>query len=370
MDHFKQILLISSFIIPFILAVTLFTASKKNFPKRIMAFALLNAFFVFLGNYFYFQKFYSAYICGHSFHIATVLWIFPTIYLYVKAIISDEKQFKKELLHLVPGLLFGLTSAFLFYGFLNQEERIFYLTNYRTGIEFSSFNLKAVSIFRIIDVMLIVVQVVYYSISLIRASKNYEEKLKEEFSNIENFSIRWIRWFNVSLVLVGLLSIAFYMLNPFKGSNELFLVFFLFTISAFIWIVGIWSFKQEKPEIEWQTNHIVQNSNSKAAKMPMDELAKKLVDYFEKEKPFLQSDLNLTAVCKKIGTNRTYLSAVINTNFGMNFNSFVNIYRTRFIEDYLMKYPNTTKEELVQIGGFGSISSLKRAQNKLTLGSL
>lgn len=335
-----------------------------------MAFALLNTFFVFLGNYFYFQKLYDIYIFGHSFHIATVLWIFPSIYLYVKAIISDEKQFRKELVHLVPGLLFGLISAVLFYGFLNQDERVFYLTNYRTGTEFISINLKAVSVFRVVDVMLIVLQVIFYSITLIRISRNYEEKLKEEFSNIENFSIRWIRWFDISLVLVGFLSITFYMLNPFKGSNELFLVFFLFAISAFIWVVGIWSFKQEKPEIEWQGNHIMQNSNPKTAKIPTDELVRKLVVYFENENPFLQPDLNLTMVCKKIGTNRTYLSSIINAHFGMNFNNFVNIYRTRYIREYLKTNPNTSKEELVQIGGFGSISSLKRALNKPTSGSL
>ena len=367
MDHFKLTLLISSFVIPLILSMTLFAGSGKNLPKQVMAFALLNAFFVFLGNYFYFQKLYTVYSCGHSFHIATVLWIFPSIYLYIKAIISDEKQFRKELIHLIPGLLFGLISAVLFYGFLNQEERTYYLTNYRTGVEFSSFNLKAVSVFRVIDVMLIVLQVVYYSFTLVRASVQYEDKLNEEFSNIENFSIRWIRWFNVSLVLVGFLSIAFYMFNPFKSSNELFLVFFLFTISAFIWVVGIWSFKQEKPEIDWQASYFV--PNPKSAKIPKDELAQKLVKYFEDENPYLQPDLNLTMVCKKIGTNRTYLSTIINTSFGMNFNTFVNVYRTRYINDYLKKHPQTTKEELVQIGGFGSISSLKRALNKSVMGS-
>lgn len=360
MDHFKLTLLISSFVIPFILAITLFIGSKKNLPKQVMAFALLNAFFVFLGNYFYFQKLYAAYICGHSFHIATVLWIFPSVYLYVKAIISDEKHFKRELFHLLPGLLFGLTSAVLFYGFLNQEERIFYLTNYRTGIEFTSLNLKIVSLFRVADVFFIVIQVIYYSAQLIRIPGNYEKKLKEEFSNTENFSINWVRWFNVSFVLVGLLCIAFYMFNPFQEPNELFLVFFLFTISAFIWVIGIWSFKQEKPEFEWQAISETLVANPKNSKLREEDLVKKLVDYFEKEKPFLQPDLNLTGVCKKIGTNRSYLSSVININFGMNFNSFVNRYRTKYIEDYLKEHPGTTKEELVQIGGFGSISSLKR----------
>ncbi|MDX9883157.1 MAG: hypothetical protein RBS73_13925 [Prolixibacteraceae bacterium] len=364
MDHFKLTLLISSFVIPFILAVTVSIGSGKSLPKRVMTFALLNAFFVFLGNYFYFQKLYEIYIPGHSFHIATVLWIFPSVYLYVKAIVSDETQCRKELFHLLPGLAFGLTSAILFYGTLDHEERIYYLTNYRTDIEFTSLNLKVVSFFRVADVLFIVLQVIYYSVKLIRISGNYEKKLKEEFSNIGNFSLNWIRWFNFSFVFAGLLCIAFYMFNPFHESNELFLVFFLFTISAFIWVVGLWSFKQEKPELGWLPLPEPSVANQRNTKLRDEELAQKLVDYFEKEKPFLQPDLTLTGICKNIGTNRTYLSAVINTNFGMNFNSFVNQYRTQHIEDYLKTHPGATKEELVQIGGFGSISSLKRTLGK------
>jgi len=96
-------------------------------------------------------------------------------------------------------------------------------------------------------------------------------------------------------------------------------------------------------------------------------LVKSLMAYFEKEKPYLQPDLTLTNASKVIGTNRTYLSAVINSNFGVNFNVFVNQFRICYVEDYLKLHPKTSKDELVDIGGFGSVSSLKRALNKQKL---
>lgn len=365
MNHLKLTLLITSFVIPFILSATLFVGSKNNLPKQVIGFALLNAFFVFLGNYFYFQKLYTIYSFGHSLHIATVLWIFPSIYLYIKAIVSEEKEFGKELFHLLPGFVFGIISAILFYGFLNQDERIFYLTNYRTGTEFTNLNLKAVSLFRFTDVVLIVAQVFYYSVALIRIPRQYEKKLEQEYSNIERFSIKWVQRFNIAFVFIGLLSISFYIFNPFKEANEFFLVFFLFSISAFIWVIGLLSFKQEKPKEAWQSNGSIPIPIPDNSKNKEEELANKLLAYFQKEKPFLKYDLSLTAVCKEIGTNRSYLSAIINSKFEMNFNRFVNQYRVRYIEEYLEKKPRTPKEELVQIGGFGSISSLNRALNKL-----
>ncbi len=73
MAHLKLILLISSFIIPLILAITLLATAKRDLPKQVMGIGLMNAFFVFLANYFYFQKLYLDYSRIHSLHIAAVL---------------------------------------------------------------------------------------------------------------------------------------------------------------------------------------------------------------------------------------------------------------------------------------------------------
>ena len=112
-----------------------------------MGFGLLNAFFVFLANYIYFHKLFDTYSLIHSLHIATVLWIFPSIYLYIKSIVESERQLRKEYWHFLPGLIFGLTSAILFGLLLNHDEKIYYLSNYRSGVQFASQNIKMVSVF-------------------------------------------------------------------------------------------------------------------------------------------------------------------------------------------------------------------------------
>ncbi len=364
MQHFEHILLTASFIVPFILSVTIMVESRASFPKKIMSLALFNAFFVFLANYFYFRHLIHTYIIVHGLHIASVLWLFPSVYLYVISVISDKATFRMKTFHLLPGLIFGVLSAVFFYGLLNQDERIYYLLNYRSGIEFTSFRLKLVYIFRMVDVLMIVLQVIYYSIEMIRLPYRYHEKLKEEYSNIDNFSINWVKWFNVAFVLVGTLAISFYVFNPLDQKNDLFLVTFLFIISTFMWIIGIWAFKQKKPkagdlnkveEVSLENDDVVTNEEA---------LAKVLLGYFEKDKPYLNPDLNLTTVCKNIGTNRTYLSGLINNRFGVNFNTFVNRYRVKYIKNYLNNYPGTSNEKLATLGGFGSVSSFKRAMSK------
>ncbi len=361
MEHLKLSLLISSFVIPLILSLTIFSIARQDVSKRIMAFGLLNAFFVFLANYFYFQKMFAQYSYIHSLHIAAVLWLFPMIFLYVQSIVG--KSIRKNLWHLLPGAIMGCISALLFYGLLNQQERVFYLSNYRTGIEFSALKLKVISIFRMVDVFFIVAQIVYYSIVLIRIPKKYNSVLMQEYSNIENFSINWLYWFNGAFVLVGILSILFYVVNPFHSDNELFLVFFLFVISAFIWIIGISSFTQKKPR-QPEEAFIPDSKLVTDPHHTEEALVASLIKYFETDQPYLNPELSLTSVCKQVGTNRTYLSNIINSRFKMNFNAFVNQYRVKHILNYQKDYPSATYSVLMEVGGFGSVSSLKRALEK------
>ncbi len=361
MEHLHDILLILAFVVPFLLSGTILIGSKGSLPRLVMGLALINAFYAFFANYFYFKKLIEVYIVLHSLHIASVLWLFPSIYLYVRSIVVTKDEFKKDLMHLLPGTLFGVVSAILFYGLLKQDERIYYLLFYRTGIEFFDFRLKLIYGFRMVDVAVIIAQVIFYSVVMIKIPAKYNEKLKEEYSNIDKFSINWIRWFNIALVLVGLLSILFYVFNPLDAANDLFLVCFLFIISLFMWVLGIWSFMQKSPGLVSPYLVPVFQDSKRPTEDSENILAKALLDYFEKEQPFLNPELNLTSVCRHIGTNRTYLSNLINKNFGMNFNSFVNQYRVAYVFEYLKNSPGTSNEVLTSLSGFGSVSSFKRA---------
>ena len=366
MIHLKLILLVTSFVLPFALSIILFRNSGEYLSKKVMAFALLNTSLVFLFNYFYFQKEFQVYASVHSLHIGTVLWIFPSIYLYIKSIVLNEEQFRKELLHLLPGAVFMIISAVLFYGFLNYQERIYYLTTYRTGIEFTSLNLKVLYVFRYVDVALIVLQVFYYTIRIFNLPKCFFEQLQAKFSdNNGTFSVNFIKGFNLSFVVIGLLFVLFYIFNPFKASNEVLLVCILFFVSAFIWMMGLFAFKQHRIiENEPGSVPLHVDVNELEVSKTDDQLMTKLIEYIEENEVFLQHDLSLTMVCQALGTNRTYLSTLINQELGINFCRFINNYRIDYIKGYQKEHPQATNEELARIGGFGSISSMKRAMNK------
>ena len=63
----------------------------------------------------------------------------------------------------------------------------------------------------------------------------------------------------------------------------------------------------------------------------------KLVCEIETQKCYLEPDLNISTLAQNIGTNREYLSQIINKTYNKNFNDFVNYYRVQEAVEILKK---------------------------------
>lgn len=78
-----------------------------------------------------------------------------------------------------------------------------------------------------------------------------------------------------------------------------------------------------------------------------------------KEKAFLDPDLTLSELARRVGTNRTYLSNYLNTELKMSFFDYVNGYRLDYLT-HLLLTTNATLEVLAECSGFRSLSTLRR----------
>ena len=94
---------------------------------------------------------------------------------------------------------------------------------------------------------------------------------------------------------------------------------------------------------------------------------KTITAYFETEKPFLDPELNLITLSRKLHLSRAELSEAINTGLGKNFNDFVNGYRVDAVKQMLAE---GKQEQLSLLGialecGFNSKATFNRVFKKL-----
>jgi hypothetical protein len=70
--------------------------------------------------------------------------------------------------------------------------------------------------------------------------------------------------------------------------------------------------------------------------------------WFRKQKPYLNGDFKITDAAKAMDVNRSVISAFINSNYGMNFNRFVNRWRLEEL-DRLRTLPSNKGKSITQL---------------------
>lgn len=86
------------------------------------------------------------------------------------------------------------------------------------------------------------------------------------------------------------------------------------------------------------------------------------------EKIFLDSDISLDVMSKRINTNKLYLSKFINKEYHKNFNTFINEFRIEEAQKLLIspEYDNLTLDAIAELVGFKSRSSFYAIFKKIT----
>lgn len=90
-----------------------------------------------------------------------------------------------------------------------------------------------------------------------------------------------------------------------------------------------------------------------------NELALRFEKFLAEEKPYLWSDVNLEEFCKKLNTNRTYLSNLINERYRMGFYDLIFEYRIRAAIEYF----NNPQFKHLSVEGIGEMTGFKSNSN-------
>jgi AraC-like DNA-binding protein len=311
------------------------------------------------------------------------LFFGPLLYLYVKSITNFNYRLSKaDIIHFLPGILYIIWCAVV----VIVDKLIvhkYYLMNGETDPDFDSWYdwLQKINI------------IVYLFFSLKYYNK-YRRFTVYELSFADMAAMNWLRNFLIAFGILTLLPIVesildlfpfFHELN-YRGSWYKFMIFAL--VVYYIAISGFnatqiplrrLAFKPElllqylatrelpsTTQITEDANFEIVTANAQDIVRAENKLKDSLLQYIEKEKPYLDPEVTLTGLAKKLGTNASVLSKVINTGTNQNFNDFINGYRIREVEEKL-KSGEQKRQTLLGIAydcGFNSKATFNRAFKK------
>lgn len=293
------------------------------------------------------------------------LWS-PLFYYYVlKTIGQKEKLFLKDAIHLIPFLI--CIIYLVHFGMLSWNSKIDFFEEIRNG--FIPLGLS------ILDMFMIVQMFFYFIISYLRVKK-YQKDIVHVGSNIESIRFNWIVQFIKLCILLWILTMFPFFLFP---KIEVFL--YLMPLGSgitFIYIV----YQSLSNPIDDEEKKLLKlvpelgndNSTKRLQEPIREEIENRAIlikKYLQTQKPYLNSNVNITRFSSDLNENVHNISITINQYFEMTFFDLINFYRIEEAKTLLTKenLKNNTIENIAFDVGFNTPSSFYRAfkkQNKMT----
>ncbi len=343
---------------------------RKNRAKHFLGLFMFAAFLLYLSHALFFRQKLGAYLFMDPVYIFASLSVYPLYYWYIKLLTIETRINYRNLFLLVPAVCFSLT-AIIFYIFMTKSERTSYLyefLNERSGFSELTLLPKLQAGFFILGRLVFTIQVLFFLFNGRKLVKNYNTRIANFYSNLENKTIIWVKYLLYSFVATSLASILFNIIgrSVFIEHNS-WLVFPSLIFSVLLFFIGFQGYLQNHTVQELEKDE-TQERLQKIYKWNSDELKKALLDLFQKEKIHCDPNLKITHISTRLKTNRTYISKLINYEFKTTFSDFVNRYRVEEAKNLLAEnYPeNYSMNYISETAGFGSLSTFIRIFKKST----
>jgi len=295
----------------------------------------------------------------------------PTIYLFLHSLVNTDFRWQPRLLwHYAPYLV----------------NFVYHLSVGLQGADFAEKWQREVDspylIFVGVEAVELVQHVVYLLLSL-RLYRQYRQWIEREFSDLGKVEYAWFRGFLFVFALktVEVWAFSAYYLCVGEQYDKLWWGYFSDTVM--VYFLSIFGYAQQpvrggvrfsvrvvnRPFPAEQNDEMTADEMtvSTARDLDLETWKTRVLDFFDRERPYLRPELTLSELAAQMRTNHSVLSQVINAGFGVNFNDFVNGYRVAAFQEKI-RLPENAHLTLLAVAldcGFNSKATFNRAFRKL-----
>ena len=334
----------------------------------------------FLAHILYYLPLPGVYIYIDSIYYLAHLSLFPLYYIYVRLLAIDtqfslKQHYKYLILPLGTYLLYAIGTLFI-----SRADYISFLYPTSSGIAVNGTALYLKMTRHLINAVFVGQGITYMTLSILTV-RNNSIRIANYYSNSE-YSLRKVQWLNISLLITICTTIIMEIISKeyFVGDSTLLIAPSVILTVMLFWIGLLGNSQQQvllaceiedeideaisDTIIEEQDNQAEDNSTNTPT-IQQHALQMKIENLFEEKQMYLNQNLTICDLAEEVGTNRTYISRLINNDIGVNFSQFVNSYRLTHARRLAAEQPQLSKEDIAIQSGFGSANSMRRAEKRI-----
>lgn len=344
--------------------------SRTNLPKRYLAFFLILSSINYLVHATFFNHAYRLFAFMDNIWIFTSLAGYPLYYYYIRLLTHDLKINWRWSWILLPSIALSAFSFFIYFstspndiqayihsvmyheeGYTQPRPLLMTLETFKDGA------------FKVIFPIQVFLSV-YFGYRLI---SQYNKTLKDFYSNTGGKDLSHIKWLLFAFIFASIISVISSQIGKdFFINKGVLLAIPSVTHSLFLFFIGYVGFRQDFTITDFANDL---NSTNKIELYEDEDFAlsqtiskQQLNQLLEEKELFKDPELRISDIALMLGTNRTYISRIINETMQINFCDWVNCYRITHAKK-LMESPDSndlTLSEISEKSGFKSISTFYR----------
>ncbi len=375
LDHF--ILQLPFFIALFWFVIITISVFKENRHKLALSFFMLSGIVSLYSGILFIDGDYVAFMNLYVISVFLVLSQFPAFYQYIVSLTSEEKLDKRFYLsHFITPVIATLIAVYVQYFFFSEDERLYFFNEILPlGVdvvgkyEFAFYVDKG---FKLIFILF----AFYYYFKTNQRIKQHKQKVLDYFSNTDIVNVNWFKIFRIAFFLAFISGILFHSINRSDHlNNQIITVSTYLFLSFFYWVVGYFGYRQVEIYKPSATDDIVEEDviipeiSTNKVFLEDDkakEIAEKMESIIIEKKLYLISNLTLPQVARATGTNRSYLSFVINDYLNSNFSKYINQKRIEYAIQLLRNNEARISKDLSVECGFNSQATFYRVFKEYT----
>ncbi|WP_339335788.1 MULTISPECIES: helix-turn-helix domain-containing protein [unclassified Croceitalea] len=287
----------------------------------------------------------------------------PLIYFYVKSVVTPGFKFvKTHLLHALPWVLFFMLKLVILIYDAQQLE----FAEVQNGYLVVNFQWPYLN--PLVTVISSAQMLLYLAFSF-QLFYTYKHNIQQFFSNTFKKELNWIRnfLFIYSFIFVyGLIQILVdEIIVEMSWTQKWWIQFFSALALLYFGVKGYFTDFNFLKDFEVAKNK-PQTKRSEVLDEGITKGKENVNALFKKDKVYLDPELNLAQLSKKLGVPRSEASEIINLGFGVNFNDFVNQFR---ISEFKQRLQGGAHKQFSLVGlafecGFNSKATFNRVFKK------
>ncbi|MFZ4582332.1 MAG: helix-turn-helix domain-containing protein [Paludibacter sp.] len=356
----KNILLLLPVFVSVFWAITLSGNSEQSSkPRLFLSKFMIFPAFIFFGHFLFFEPYIHIFpYFDILFQFASLL-AFPLYYIYFRLLTVDEQfSIKRHFRYLVIPLVVGIVNAILVFITPFAEYKTWLFDR---NFEGSSLALQWLSIVRFIIYITYLTGVILSVVGSSLLLKKYGDRAEHFYSDVHDGKYNNSKRLNISFIMLGITAFVITAIGKYNLSLVQPLIYVGWPLFTFeLYIMGYMGLRQKAINPTYDVNIEIPEIKEAIISGTQKKLFERIMVLFNEDKIYLNSQLTILDVANTLGTNRTYISYVINQHFNQNFAFFVNNLRIEQLKREYILHPEYSNEILAEICGFGSLSSMKR----------